>query len=109
MSTSDNNSNALPDKGYLYGVFERWNANRLDWQGKLERRAAHKALDIPLEDEVFVQANKSGLGWKELLVVGLIGLAAAYVFTKPATHVDTKPATHVDNDTDTQYRLRFGK
>ncbi len=49
--------------------YELWEASQR-WRQDLFRRATHKALDIP-EDDVNIN-TKSGMGWKELLVIGVI-------------------------------------
>lgn len=47
-----------------------------DWQDKLHKSAAHKALNIP-EEDVITSTNitHSGLGWKELAIIALAGAA----------------------------------
>lgn len=55
----------------MWGVWQK----TADWQDKLHKRAAHKALNIP-EEDVITSTNitNSGLGWKELLLMaGLVG------------------------------------
>ena len=54
-----------------------------DWQDKLHKRAAHKALNIP-EEDVITSTNitHSGLGWKELAILALAGAAGVLGYTK---------------------------
>ena len=104
MSSSSTSSVDLPDKGYLYGNFQKV----LDWQCKLFRKASHKALDIP-DDDMDLNV-RNGMGWKELAVVGAMVLGAAWgakyfaVPESPAPPAVTVPATP---PVDSEYEVRF--
>lgn len=52
--------------------YDLWEASQ-QWRQNAYRKAVHKALDIP-EDDVNINTN-SGMGWKELLVGGVVMLA----------------------------------
>ena len=54
-----------PDKDQLYGKFQR----KEDWKDKLHKKLSHKSLDIGLDDEMFVDNSRRGLGWKELAIL----------------------------------------
>ena len=59
------------------------------WRDKLARRATYKALDIPEDDVNIATSHKSGMGWKELAVIGATGLGAAGIYgvaSKPETN-----------------------
>ena len=64
-----------PDNGPNNMLWPRWGRNA-DWRDNLEKRATHKALDIP-EDDVNISVQK-GMGWKELAIVGALAGAAAW-------------------------------
>jgi hypothetical protein len=53
-----------------------------DWQDKLHKSAAHKALNIP-EEDVITSTNitHSGLGWKELAIIALAGAAGLFGYS----------------------------
>lgn len=73
----------------LYGRYMEGEA----WRQGLAKRMAHKALDIPVDDEMIVDNSRTGLGWKELAVVvgGLLG--AGGIATAAVTMLDdAKPA-----------------
>jgi len=57
----------------MWGMWQK----TANWQDKLHRRAAHKALNIP-EEDVITSTNIShnGVGWKELAILALGGAAA---------------------------------
>lgn len=103
MSSSANNISTGIDKQALYGDFR----DRLKWQDTLYRRAAHKALDIP-EDDMLINANKSGIG-----ALGAIGIALAsglpiaalagamLLGNKPATPTIPTPEKIIETVTET--------
>lgn len=86
------------DKEQLYGEFLRPSR----WKDNLERKAAHKALDIPEDDQTEIKVDKSvkGIGAKGLVAValamGVPGVGVAYMglqalkAMKPATEVVEK-------------------
>lgn len=51
------NSNTGIDRNALYGDFQASAVNRSVWRDNLAKRAAHKALNIPLEDDVNIDAS----------------------------------------------------
>jgi hypothetical protein len=55
------------DKGALYGKFQAGE----DQRQKFQRRVAHKALDIAMDDDVNINANKTGIS-----TGGAVGIAA---------------------------------
>lgn len=110
MSDSSNSSpvSDVPDKNTLWGWWREGNA----WQQQLHRRASHKALDIP-EDMGDIQANKSitsGMGWKELAVLGALGIGGYQVTqntTQNAAPPATPPAAVAGELLDRDYEIRF--
>jgi hypothetical protein len=98
------------------GTWARW-ARNIDWRDKLHKKASHKALDIP-EDDVIQSSNKeitnNGLGFKELIALGLLGLGGAYMITnnnnqQPTPPTQPPPVVAPDNDTDTISDVSFPK
>ena len=107
-------ANGEIDKKFLYGKFE----SGQEWQNTLNRKAAHKALDIP--EDMPITVHKNGLGWKELLAIGAMGMLGLgtgvgglagvgglmYLLNKPAAApaaAANPPPISTDTDTDTQY------
>lgn len=101
-------------------VWSHWLQNAT-WRDKLHKRAAHKALDI--DEEPMISAdrqtiNYGGLGWKEMAVLGALGLGGLAMFrgrepapaaTPPAAVQPAEP-THTAppfNDTDTVTDVKF--
>jgi len=67
----------VPNSG-TYAFWKRW-GKRSDWQDKLYKKAAHKSLDIP-EDDMQINANRSGIGGKAAMGIALAsGLPVAVV------------------------------
>jgi len=103
MKTSDNPSGVDKELwSWWYGPQK--------WKHNLEKKAAHKALDIPEDEGMQNVGNKSGMGWKELAILGAIGLGAAGIYkytpsitqqqqqttieqAKPAADVEVKPVS----------------
>ena len=89
------------DQNYLYGFWKK----SAQWRDSLHRRMSHKALDIPDEDMIEANRINVGIGWKEMAVVGALGLGAWWLLSdKP----DATPPAAVDTDTDTQYGFDIG-
>ena len=100
MKTSAEPQAANIDKQALYG----WWHKAQEWQDKLHRKAAHKALDI--EDDVSVNSTtqtNSGIGWKELAVIGAILLAGGYGLTQLIQTTTVEATAPVDSE----YEVRF--
>lgn len=89
------------DKDFLYGKYQA----TADWRDKLHRKLAHKSLDIAEDEDVYVNNSKTGLGWKELLVLGLMTLAGLYFFQKLGPQ-SPLPSTNI-SPSDSEYEVRF--
>lgn len=107
MTDSNNSStDEVIDKNKLWG----WWYKDKQWQSDLHRKASHKALDIPEEmgDITSTTSTQTGMGWKELVALGGLGLGGLYVMndgkkeyvTPPPTPAATAPA-------DSEYEVRF--
>ena len=94
------------DKQGLYG----WWHNSVKWQDKLHRKTAHKALDIP-EDDPVINANKYGMGWKELAAIGLLmagGMGGtAYVMSQQQQQAAPPPVPQQASPADAGYEVVF--
>ncbi len=76
------------DKQGLWG----WWHSSIEWQDALHKKAAHKALDIPEAEPVINSTNTTGVGWKELavmgaLIAGLVGVTQLNNTATPPTPV----------------------
>lgn len=107
-----------PDQPLIYDCFEQGQSDRRDrmmWRNNLEKKATHKALDIPLDDDMGDTNIRTGMGWKELAVIGSLlvaGIGGSYMLNRPSIPVPVPPVVQpVDPsvDTDTQYNLKFVK
>ena len=98
MSNSDNSLKSNP-----WASYER----SREWQDKLHREAANKALDIG--DPGMVNANKYGIGWKELAVAAIAGLAAGGIYQsqQPTPPVPQQQATSQVDTRVEEVELRF--
>jgi len=115
MNNSPNSSaipSAVPNKETLYG--EWLAANR--WRDRLYRRASHKALDIPDDDDMIRVSNRSGFGWKELAVIAVAALAGWALLTDrrpdvpgviPPISTEPAPAAAAPAGQTLQGRIRF--
>lgn len=88
------------DKQQLYGVFERGR----EWRESLWKKVLHKSLDIGEDDMGDVNAPKTtsisnGLGWRELAVLGLLGLGAWYVYQQQHETPAAEPVNTVEKHT----------
>jgi len=104
------------DKRALWG----WWAKNADNREKLDMKVAHKALDIPEDNEVNVSTT-TGMSWKELAVIAasMIGGFAVYNnITNPETPeqpiVIQQPAPQqpqvvqpIQQPIDSEYVIRF--
>ena len=96
----------LPDKQYLYGRY----MDAEDWRQKLHKKLTHKSLDIPEDDDVHVDNSKTGLGWKELAVLGATIVAASgiYIFSPSSkdTQTPVQPPAQ-QSPIDSEYEVLF--
>lgn len=64
------------DKQSLYGSFQGPSDKRAAWKDNLARQAAHKALDIPTEDDTRINApktiNHNGVSPKAAMIVAAL-------------------------------------
>ena len=73
------------DKEYLYGRYQK----REDQKADLHLRAAHKALDIPMDDDMHVDNRNSGntthngFGLKEIIGIGLAAAGVGLAWNNP--------------------------
>jgi len=106
-----------PDAGYSSDaptdidpavIYREWTRNSR-WRDKLHERAAHKALDIPEDGEMNNVGNRSGMGWKELAVIGAMVAGTGYgVAQFNNSNVTTEPAPPVASaPPDAEYEIRF--
>lgn len=95
----------LPDKGYLYGMYQRGR----DWREKLHRQTAHKALDIGVDDDMFVDNSKrsNGFGWKELAVLAATAVGGGYLLTNSTTAPPMPTQQAVPSPIDSEYEVLF--
>lgn len=100
------------DKEFLYG---RHDAAE-DKRQKFIRRLAHKAVDLPLEDDVKVDNSRIGIGaWGAMGIAtaaGLPGLAAAAILGWAMLHKgevgpEAAAPTMTASPTDSEYEVRF--
>lgn len=102
------NGSSTPPVNPHESVWAEWTKG-LRWKSDLERRATHKALDIP--EDPMIQANRiSGVTWKEIaaggaVLAGILG-AGKYLFDPPKADPPAATST-VDTDTDTLTALEF--
>lgn len=74
------------------------------WHDELSRRFTKRSLDIP-DDEMNNVGNKTGMGWKELAVIGALilgggALSAHFLGDKAAPPAVVAPV-------DSEYEVRF--
>lgn len=84
-----------PDGNLWY----RWGKKR-DWQDALEKAVAHKSFDVPEEDDMKSKTttstnNVNGIGFKEILALGLLGAGGMYALNKGATPPPAAPPAAV--------------
>lgn len=97
------------DQEALYGEWLRGTR----WRDRLHKQAAHKALNVPLEDDMIVDNSKRGMGWKELAVIvaglmGTGGIAAAVLNQDPAPIVAPAPAPPATAEGAARVRVFWG-
>ena len=100
-------SGDLPDKEFLYGKYQA----KRDWRNRLASKLAHKSLDIDEDEGVNVDNSRIGIGWKELAVLGLMGLGGAWVYSNSNSNSNntTQPAAPAQQvgPIDSEYEVRF--
>lgn len=92
------------DKQTLYG----WWYKNAAWRDNLDRRMAHKALDIPDDEAMQNVGNRIGMDWKGLAVViaGLLGAGGLTGhFLQPSPTPASPPAAVAPADS--AYEVRF--
>lgn len=104
------------DKNALYGDFTEDYKKSVEWRRELGKKAAHKALDIPMgDDDVNISpqttnnvTNNSGLSGKSvlgavaLMSLGMLGAGSiGYLLNNPTPVSITTP--NRDTDTNTKY------
>ena len=87
-----------PNTAHLWGIFDR---NQV-WRDKLAERASHKALNIAPDDMEINTRTQSGMGWKELAVIGGALLGGWWMMNGTP---GTEPPAAVTPDT--EYDVRF--
>ncbi len=93
------------DKDQLYGQYER----RQKWREGLAKKASHKALDIPLDDDMIINVRK-GWGWRELLILGTVACGMAWLLSRENVPEPIPPAPiEIPSDSDTLFELHLGK
>lgn len=95
------------DKRALYGWWFKHSA----WRDDLDKRMAHKALDIPETEDMQNVGNRNGMTWRELLAIGALLLAGGgmYQYFNHETH-QAAPATAPvpsGGPADSEYEIRF--
>lgn len=128
MSELTNVKNELPDKDYLYRRYNEHSDGRakLDlknrqWQSKLHKQVAHKALDEPMMDDDMgdIRVHNTGISGKALIglaalalpLVGLGGAGAAVLLNQVLNNSPPpieKPTEQIDTDRVTVPGLTFG-
>lgn len=99
------------DEKQLYGRYNSAESRRLRFRQKI----AHKAANIPMEEEMFIDNSRRGLGaWGVAGIAtaaGVPGLLAAAMAAWMATRPDPAPTTPVPTTppavTDSEYEVRF--
>ena len=103
------------DKPYHYGEFyegEDRSHQRRNWMDRLWRKVTHKAMDIADEGDEMnnIQANRYGISWKEITVVGAL-LLVFWMGPRFLDHYFPKGETVEEKESqqgqDTRVRLRF--
>ncbi len=90
------------DKDFLYGKYQE----AADWRSRLHKKLAHKSLDIPEDDDLHVQQNKTGITWRELAVLAAAGLGGGYLYTNKNETTSSASPVAV-SPVDSEYEIRF--
>jgi len=110
-SSSPESSTGSVDREALYGEYLR-NAR---WRDDLNRRFTHKALDLPLDDMQIHVNRENGIGWRELAVLGVFLVLAAWLLGTwfHATPAPSQPPPAIERenlqspDTNSWFELRL--
>ncbi len=74
---------------------------------KRANRLFHWSLDMPPEDDdVDVRVNK-GIGWREMAVIGAVGLGAAWMFSDRSLPTIPSVNPPAKSPVDSEYEVRF--
>lgn len=90
------------DKDFLYGKYQE----AADWRSRLHKKLAHKSLDIPEDDDLRVEQNKTGITWRELAVLAAAGLGGGYLYTNKNETTSSASPVAV-SPVDSEYEIRF--
>ncbi len=97
------------DTKYLHGRFDKAE----DQRARFVRRVAHKAVNLPLDDEVYIEANKNGIGTAGAMglaaVAGIPGIVAAAImgYSLISDGDSPAPAAQPAPLEDREYDVRF--
>ena len=89
----------------MWGLWQK----TADWQDRLHKRAAHKALNIPEEDVITsTTVTNSGLGWKELLLIAALmaGTGAGAYYLSGGSADPISPGQEVETPEPLKLRVR---
>ena len=91
------------DKDALFGRYQ----NDEDWRTKLNKRLRHKALDIPMDDDVNVKNTtmNTGFGWKELAVLAAMGLGGGGLYAWSNRDLPAPSAESVKATAEAEFRF----
>ena len=90
--------------------------NSIEKNQKIYRDAVKKTYGLPADDMQFSNSSTSGMGWKELSVIGLIALALIFgsqwmnrspVNVQQQTQTPAAAPTQTKAPTDSEYMVRF--
>lgn len=114
-----------PDQPTIYNRYNEGEDRKQDaicdqraWRSDLAKRVSHKALDIPMDDDMGdtnITNTKTGMGWRELAVIGSLmcgAIGGGYMLNRPSVPAVVPPVVQpvtptTGVDTDTKYDLRF--
>ena len=78
-----------------------------DWTNDLHKKTIHKALDIPMEEDVNVNNSRVGLGWKELAVIAATGLGGTWMYQQQQQQTPPALPTQQAEPIDSSYEVLF--
>lgn len=97
-----NSNDTLPDKDYLYGEFQRGQR----WRDRLASKLAHKAVDIPEDEDVNLNVQ-NGIGWKGLAVIAGALLGGGWLLKDTVAPPQPPAPAVVPAPADSEYEVRF--